>query len=193
MNRYNPKDIEPKWQKQWAEAGTYSVTEDASREKIYATPMLPYPSGAGLHTGHVRNYSISDAVARYWRQRGKNAMTNIAWDSFGLPAENYAIKTGTPPAESTAKNVAYFKEQLQNLGISFDWSREFNTSDPSYYKWTQWVFTKLFEHGLAYQAEKPQWWCDTCKTVLADEQRELRKCWRHEGADDPLVVTKSLK
>ena len=193
MNRYNPKDIEPKWQKQWAEAGTYSVTEDASREKIYATPMLPYPSGAGLHTGHVRNYSISDAVARYWRQRGKNAMTNIAWDSFGLPAENYAIKTGTPPAESTAKNVAYFKEQLQNLGISFDWSREFNTSDPSYYKWTQWVFTKLFEHGLAYQAEKPQWWCDTCKTVLADEQVVAGKCWRHDGADDPLVVKKSFK
>lgn len=193
MNKYNPKEIEPKWQKVWADQKTYQVSEDASKKKMYATPMLPYPSGSGLHTGHVRNYSISDAVARYYRQQGYNAMTNIAWDAFGLPAENYAIKTGTPPAESTAKNIAYFKEQLQNIGISFDWSREFNTSDPSYYKWTQWIFTQLFEHGLAYQAERAQWWCDSCKTVLADEQVVAGKCWRHDGADDPLVTKKSFK
>jgi len=193
MNKYTPKDIEPKWQQWWEQQKTYQVTEDAGKKKMYATPMLPYPSGTGLHTGHVRNYSISDAVARYYRQRGYNAMTNIAWDAFGLPAENFAIKTGTPPAESTAKNIAYFKEQLQNIGIGFDWSREFNTSDPSYYKWTQWIFTQLFEHGLAYQAERAQWWCDSCKTVLADEQVVSGKCWRHDGADDPLVTKKSFK
>jgi leucyl-tRNA synthetase len=193
MKRYNPNEIEPKWQKIWAKSRLYETDEVAGAQKIYATPMLPYPSGSGLHTGHVRNYSISDAVARYYRQRGFNTMTNIGWDSFGLPAENYAIKTGTPPAESTAQNIAYFKKQLQRLGISFAWEREFNTSDPSYYKWTQWVFSLLFERGLAYQAEKKQWWCDHCKTVLADEQVVAGKCWRHDGQDDPLVTKKSLK
>ena len=193
MNKYNPKEIEPKWQQLWADQKTYQVTEDPNKKKMYATPMLPYPSGVGLHTGHVRNFTISDSVARYYRQRGYNSMTNMAWDSFGLPAENFAIKTGTPPAESTAKNIAYFKEQLQRIGTSFDWSREFNTSDPSYYKWTQWIFTKLHEHGLAYQAERAQWWCDSCKTVLADEQVVAGKCWRHDGADDPLVTKKSFK
>ena len=193
MKRYNPKEIEPKWQKKWADSRLYEVDEDVTTDKIYATPMLPYPSGTGLHTGHVRNYSISDAVARFYRQRGRNTMTNIAWDAFGLPAENYAIKTGTPPAESTANNIAYFKKQLQRLGISFAWEREFNTSDPSYYKWTQWVFSLLYKRGLAYQAEKQQWWCDSCKTVLADEQVIAGKCWRHDGDNDPLVTKKSLK
>ncbi len=193
MKKYNPKDIEPKWQKTWADNKTYEVTEDASKQKLYASPMLPYPSGTGLHTGHVRNYSITDAVARFYRQKGLNVMSNIAWDSFGLPAENFAIKTGTPPAVSTAQNIAYFKEQLQTLGMSYDWSREFNTSEPSYYKWTQWVFTQLYKQGLAYQAEKPQWWCDSCKTVLADEQVIAGKCWRHDGADDPLVSKRNLR
>lgn len=193
MQKYNPKDIEPKWQRAWAEHKTYYASEDSSEKKMYATPMLPYPSGTGLHTGHVRNYSITDAVARYYRQNGYNTLTTIAWDSFGLPAENFAIKTGTPPAESTAKNIAYFKQQLQSLGMSYDWSREFNTSDPSYYKWTQWVFTQLYKQGLAYQAEKPQWWCDQCKTVLADEQVIAGKCWRHEGENDPLVTKRNLR
>jgi leucyl-tRNA synthetase len=191
--RYEPKVIEPMWQAKWAEDKTYEVMEDASKQKIYASPMLPYPSGTGLHTGHVRNYSITDAVARFHRQKGFNTMSNIAWDSFGLPAENFAIKTGTPPAVSTAQNIAYFKEQLQKLGMSYDWSREFNTSDPSYYKWTQWVFTQLYKQGLAYQAEKAQWWCDLCKTVLADEQVIAGKCWRHDGADDPLVSKRNLR
>ncbi|HMT18826.1 MAG TPA: leucine--tRNA ligase [Candidatus Saccharibacteria bacterium] len=192
MKRYNPNEIEPKWQQQWLQDRLYEVNEDENTQKIYATPMLPYPSGSGLHTGHVRNYSISDAVARYYRQRGHNVMTNIAWDAFGLPAENYAIKTGTPPAESTANNIAYFKKQLQRLGISFAWEREFNTSDPSYYRWTQWLFSLMYERGLAYQAEKMQWWCDQCKTVLADEQVVGGKCWRHDGDSDPLVTKKSL-
>ncbi len=191
--RYSPKDIEPKWQKIWADSRIYEVAEDTGRQKIYASPMLPYPSGTGLHTGHVRNYSITDAVARFHRQRGYNTMSNIGWDSFGLPAENFAIKTGTPPAVSTAQNIAYFKEQLQRLGMSYDWSREFNTSDPSYYKWTQWLFTQLYSQGLAYQAEKPQWWCDQCKTVLADEQVIAGKCWRHDGPDDPLVTKRNLR
>ena len=193
MQRYNPKDIESKWQTWWADNKIYEVSEQSDKPKIYASPMLPYPSGAGLHTGHVRNFTISDAVARFYRQKGFNSMTNMAWDSFGLPAENYAIKTGTPPAESTAKNIAYFKEQLQRTGTSFAWDREFNTSDPSYYKWTQWVFSLLHNRGLAYQAEKDQWWCDQCKTVLADEQVVNGKCWRHDGDDDPLVIKKSLR
>lgn len=178
MNRYNPKEIEPKWRKAWAENKTYEVTEDTSKTKMYATPMLPYPSGSAMHVGHVRNYAIADVVARYYRQKGYNSMSNMAWDAFGLPAENYAIKTGTPPDETTKKNTVYFKEQLQALAMSYAWDREFTTSDLSYYKWTQWIFTKLFEHGLAYQAEKAQWWCPVDKTVLADEQVEAGHCWR---------------
>ncbi|MDQ3093860.1 MAG: leucine--tRNA ligase [bacterium] len=193
MKRYNPKDIEPKWQAQWAVDKIYETVEKPGKTKIFASPMLPYPSGAGLHTGHVRNYSISDAVARFNRQRGYNTLTTIGWDAFGLPAENYAIKTGTAPAVSTAKNISYFKEQLQKLGMSFDWSREFDTSHPEYYRWTQWMFQLMHNRGLAYQAEKLQWWCDKCKTVLADEQVVGGKCWRHDGSDDPLVTKKSLR
>lgn len=193
MNRYNPKEIEPKWRAKWAADKTYEVTEDVTKPKMYATPMLPYPSGAAMHVGHVRNYAIADVVARYHRQKGFNTMSNMAWDAFGLPAENYAIKTGTPPAETTKKNTVYFKEQLQTIGMSYAWDREFTTSDPSYYKWTQWIFTKLFEQGLAYQAEKAQWWCEQCKTVLANEQVIDGKCWRHEGSDEPFVIKKHLK
>ncbi len=193
MNRYNPKEIEPKWRKVWARDKTYEVTEDTSKTKMYATPMLPYPSGSAMHVGHVRNYAIADVVARYYRQKGYNSMSNMAWDAFGLPAENYAIKTGTPPDETTKKNTVYFKEQLQALAMSYAWDREFTTSDPSYYKWTQWIFTKLFEHGLAYQAQKAQWWCNQCKTVLANEQVIDGKCWRHDGDDDPYVIKKHLK
>jgi leucyl-tRNA synthetase len=181
MQRYNPKEIESKWQQTWEEQGIYHVTEDPARQKSYVTAMFPYPSGAGLHVGHVRNYSITDAIARYQRQQGKNVLSTIGWDAFGLPAENYAIKTGTPPAVSTAQNIANFKSQLQRLGMSYDWTREINTTDPSYYKWTQWIFTKLFERDLAYQDESLQWWCPVCKTVLANEQViNGGFCWRHE-------------
>lgn len=193
MKRYDPTTMEPKWQKFWADNKTYEVTEDTSKQKINASPMLPYPSGVGLHTGHVRNFTICDAIARYYRQKGFNTMSNMAWDSFGLPAENFAIKTGTPPAESTAKNIAYFKEQLQRVGVSYDWSREFDTSDPSYYRWTQWVFSLMYNRGLAYKAEKSQWWCEKCNTVLADEQVNASgKCWRHEGADDAQVTKRNV-
>lgn len=189
MQRYNPKEIESKWQKIWAESKIYEVTEDSDKPKSYVTAMFPYPSGAGLHVGHVRNYSITDAIARFQRQNGKNVLSTIGWDGFGLPAENYAIKTGTPPAVSTAQNIANFKSQLSRLGMSYDWSRELNTTDPDYYKWTQWLFTKLFERGLAYQKESLQWWCPHDKTVLANEQVEGGKCWRCGNE----VIKKSMK
>jgi leucyl-tRNA synthetase len=189
MKRYNPKEIEPLWQKKWADSKLYEVTEDSAKPKRYVTAMFPYPSGAGLHVGHVRNYSITDAIARFQRQNGNNVLSTIGWDGFGLPAENYAIKTGTPPAVSTAQNIKNFKSQLQRLGMSYDWSRELNTTDPSYYKWTQWIFTKLFERGLAYQKESLQWWCPVDKTVLANEQVEGGKCWRCGNE----VVKKSMK
>lgn len=178
MKRYNPTEIERRWQKHWADSKIYEVTEDSTALKKYVAGMFPYPSGAGLHVGHVRNYSIVDAIARFQRQLGHNVLNPIGWDTFGLPAENYAIKTGTPPAKSTAENIKNFKNQLQRLGMSYDWSRELNTTDPEYYKWTQWIFTKFFEKGLAYQAESMQWWCPVDKTVLANEQVEGGKCWR---------------
>jgi leucyl-tRNA synthetase len=189
VQRYNPKDIEPKWQKKWTDDKLYEVTEDSSRPKRYVTAMFPYPSGAGLHVGHVRNYAITDAIARFQRQNGNNVLSTIGWDGFGLPAENYAIKTGTPPAISTAQNVKNFKSQLERLGMSYDWSREINTTDPEYYKWTQWIFTQLFDRDLAYQKESLQWWCPHDKTVLANEQVEGGKCWRC-GSE---VVKKSMK
>ena len=189
MKRYNPKDIEPKWQQAWAESRLYEVREEPGRSKRYVNAMFPYPSGAGLHVGHVRNYSITDAIARFQRQNGQNVLTAMGWDGFGLPAENYAIKTGVAPAVSTEQNIKNFKAQLQRLGMSYDWSREVTTTDPDYYRWTQWLFLRLFQAGLAYQKESLQWWCPHDKTVLANEQVEGGKCWRcgHE------VIKKSMK
>lgn len=188
MKRYNPKDIEPKWQKIWADQQTFQVLADSSKPKKYIIDMFPYPSGSAMHVGHVRNFTISDVLSQYHRQKGYNVMHTMGWDTFGLPAENYAIKTGTPPAESTKTNIANFKSQLQRLGMSYDWSREINTSDPEYYKWTQWIFTKLFENELAYQKESAQWWCPVDKTVLANEQVENGRCWRCGNE----VIKKSL-
>ena len=178
MRRYNPKEIEPKWQKHWADNKVFHVVEDAKKPKSYVIDMFPYPSGAGLHVGHVRNFTISDTIAQYQRQKGKNVLHAMGWDEFGLPAENYAIKTGVPPQKSIATNVNNFKTQLRKLGMSYDWSRAVHTANPNYYKWTQWIFTQLFEKGLAYQAESLQWWCPVDKTVLANEQVEAGKCWR---------------
>ena len=193
MKRYNPKEIEPKWQDKWAADKTFHVDIDESKPKKYIIDMFPYPSGAAMHVGHVRNFTISDVLSQYHRQKGYNVMHTRGWDTFGLPAENYAIKTGTPPAETTKVNIANFKKQLNMLGMSYDWSREINTSSPEYYRWTQWIFTKLFEKGLAYQAERAQWWCDKCKTVLANEQVVNGKCWRHDDPSDPLVTKRMLK
>lgn len=193
MQRYNPKEIEPKWQAKWAEDQTFRVEVDETKAKKYIIDMFPYPSGAAMHVGHVRNFTISDVLSQYHRQKGYNVLHTMGWDTFGLPAENYAIKTGTPPQETTKTNIANFKHQLTMLGMSYDWSREINTSSPEYYRWTQWIFTKLFEKGLAYQAERAQWWCDKCKTVLANEQVVNGKCWRHDDPDDPLVAKRLLK
>lgn len=189
MKRYNPSEIEPTWQARWHDDATYAATIDESRTKLYVSGMFPYPSGAGLHSGHAFSYTIVDAIARFHRSHGRNVLNPMGWDTFGLPAENYAIKTGTPPAEVTKVNIANFKKQFERLGISIDWSREINTSDPEYYRWTQWIFTEFFKRGLAYQKESMQWWCPVDKTVLANEQVEAGKCWRC-GSD---VEKKSMK
>ena len=191
MKRYDPKSIEPKWQENWEKTNLYKAVEDPSRkeDKAYVIDMFPYPSGAGLHVGHVRNFSISDTYALYLRQRGRNVLRTVGFDAFGLPTENYAIKTGISPQEATAQNVENFRTQLKKLGMSYDWSREVITTDPSYYRWTQWIFLQLFKNGLAYQKENPQWWCEHDQTVLADEQVINGRCWRCENP----VVKKSLK
>ena len=178
MKRYNPIEIEEKWQKKWDESKLYEVEADSSKQKMYISGMFPYPSGAGLHTGHARSYTIVDSIARFYRQQGKNVLNPIGWDTFGLPAENYAIKTGISPQEATKTNIENFKKQFKRLGISIDWSREINTSDPEYYRWTQWIFRELYKKGLAYRKESYQWWCDNDKTVLANEQVENGRCWR---------------
>jgi len=189
MERYNPSAIEPKWQQVWEDQKANEVSVDTSKVKTYVAGMFPYPSGAGMHTGHAFGYSIADVIARFYRQHGHNVMQPMGWDTFGLPAENYAIKTGRQPAEVTAENIANFKKQFKRMGMSIDWSREINTSDPEYYRWTQWVFTKMFEKGLAYQKESLQWWCPVDKTVLANEQVEAGHCWRCGS----LVEKKSMK
>lgn len=178
MKRYNPKELEPKWQKTWEEQGIYRATENSAQPKRYVLEYFPYPSGAAMHVGHVRNYTIGDVVARFYRMRGHNVMHPMGWDAFGLPAENYAIKNNISPQQAIAENTAKFKRQLMQMGFSYDWTREINSSDPSYYKWTQWFFKLLFEKGLAYQKESLQWWCETDKTVLANEQVEAGRCWR---------------
>ena len=178
MKRYNPIEIEAKWQKKWDDSKLYEVKADPSKQKMYISGMFPYPSGAGLHTGHARSYTIVDSIARFYRQKGKNVLNPIGWDTFGLPAENYAIKTGISPQEATKTNITNFKKQFKRLGISIDWSREINTSNPEYYKWTQWIFRELYKKGLAYRKESYQWWCDNDKTVLANEQVENGRCWR---------------
>jgi leucyl-tRNA synthetase len=173
---YHPQDIEPKWQQYWLEHKTFKTLGpgdagfDASKPKIYILDMFPYPSGEGLHVGHPEGYTATDITARYKRMKGFNVMHPMGWDSFGLPAEQYAVKTGQHPAVTTKKNIERFKGQINRLGLSYDWDREIATSDPSYYRWTQWIFRKLFEKGLAYQAEVPVWWCGELGTVLANEE-----------------------
>jgi leucyl-tRNA synthetase len=179
MKRYNPTEIEQKWQGKWEQDGTYEVDlADHSKPKYYGFSMLPGITGAGIHVGHGRTYQFSDIKVRAKRQQGFNAYNPIGWDSFGLPVENYAIKVGKKPREAHDEALVNFKRQLKRLGYSYDWTKEISTADPSYYKWTQWIFNKLFEHGLAYQKESPQWWCETDQTVLANEQVEGGKCWR---------------
>lgn len=188
MKRYNPADIEPKWQKKWQESGIYQANDFSPKPKYYALSFFPYPSGVGLHIGHTRNFTITDVAARAKRMQGHEVLQPMGWDSFGLPGENYAIKTGIAPQVSTKQNTDNFRAQCKKLGLSIDWSREFSSTDPDYYKWTQWFFLLLLEKGLAYRQESAQWWCDECKTVLANEQVVNGCCWRHE--DKP--VSKKL-
>ena len=171
MNKYDHKPIEKKWQDKWEEAGVFHASNtDTHKPKYYALIEFPYPSGQGLHVGHPRSYTALDIVSRKRRLQGYNVLYPIGWDAFGLPTENYAIKNHVHPAIVTEKNIARFKQQLQSLGISFDWSREINTTDPDYYKWTQWIFLQLFKHGLAYKKEMSVNWCTSCKCVLANEE-----------------------
>lgn len=190
MKRYNPTDIEQKWQQTWEQEGTYVVDlADHSKPKYLGFSMLPGITGAGIHAGHGRTFQFSDIKVRAKRQQGYNAYHPIGWDSFGLPVENYAIKIGKKPREAHDEAKANFITQLKRLGYSYDWTKEISTADPSYYKWTQWIFNQLYKNDLAYQKESPQWWCETDQTVLANEQVEGGKCWR---CGNP-VVKKNLK
>ena len=180
MAEYNPQAIEAKWQKVWQERNAFrAVDGDASRPKYYLLEMLPYPSGT-LHMGHMRNYTIGDAVARYKRMCGFNVLHPIGWDAFGLPAENAAIKRGTPPREWTNANIAQMKAVCQRFGFSYDWAREISTCEPEYYRWNQWFFLKMLERGMAYRKKALVNWCPKCCTVLANEQVVNGCCWRHE-------------
>ncbi len=175
--RYDFKDIEEKWQKKWEEEGAFKIQEESNKPKYYALEMFPYPSG-NLHMGHVRNYSIGDVVARYKKMQGFNVLHPMGWDSFGLPAENAAIKNGTPPADWTFANIDNMRDQLKRLGLSYDWDREVATAKPDYYKFTQWMFLQLYQHGLAYKKKSYVNWCPSCQTVLANEQVVNGKCER---------------
>lgn len=179
---YDHKNIDKKWQDRWEEAGIFHAETNSDKPKFYCLIEFPYPSGAGLHIGHPRSYTALDLLARKRRMEGFNVLYPIGWDAFGLPTENYAIKTGRPPQEVTKENVATFKRQLQSLGISFDWSREVNTTDPAYYKWTQWQFLQFFKAGLAYKTQLPINWCLDCKIGLANEEVVDKACERCGGA-----------
>lgn len=178
QKEYNPKEIEPKWQEYWEEKKLFEAADSASEQKWYTLVEFPYPSGVGLHVGHVRSYTALDIVSRKKRMQGWNVLYPIGWDAFGLPTENYAIKNKIHPRVATEENIANFKRQLKSLGLSFDWSREVNTTDPEYYKWTQWIFLQLYKEGLAYQDKIPINWCPSCKIGLANEEVIEGKCER---------------
>lgn len=189
--KYNPKEIEEKWQKIWEDKKIFKAIEDPKRKKYYLLEMFPYPSGK-IHMGHVRNYSIGDVVARYKGMKGFNVLHPMAWDAFGMPAENAAIEHGVHPAKWTYENIEYMKKQLKRMGFSYDWDREFATCDVSYYKWEQLFFIKMYERGLAYRKKSMVNWCEICKTVLANEQvMGDGTCWRGHP-DDPGVTQKEL-
>ena len=178
--RYDAQRIEQKWFERWqSDPSLYAAEANSTKPKYYVLEMLPYPSGA-LHMGHVRNYAIGDALARYMWMNGYNVLHPMGWDSFGLPAENAAIKNNTPPKEWTLSNIAAMKTQLNRLGFAFDWSREVTTCLPEYYRWNQWFFLKMYEPGLAYRKKSRVNWCPQCATVLANEQVVGGMCWRHE-------------
>ena len=167
---YDHQALESKWQAYWDTHRPFQATDDRARPKFYCLDMFPYPSGSGLHVGHLEGYTATDIVSRYKRMRGFNVLHPMGWDAFGLPAEQYAVKTGVHPAITTAQNIATFKRQMKRVGLSYDWDRELSTTDQDYYRWTQWIFLKLFERDLAYVAEVPVNWCPALGTVLANEE-----------------------
>lgn len=175
---YDHKKIETKWQQLWEKESVFVVQEQAKQKKYYALCMFPYPSAAGLHVGHPESYTAVDIIARYHRHLGYNVLNPIGWDAFGLPAENYAIKVGVPPWETTAKSIDNFRRQIKSFGFSYDWSREISTADPNYYRWTQWLFLQMYKHGLAYKKKGKVNWCENCQTVLANEQVINGQCER---------------
>lgn len=187
--KYNHKEIEKKWQEKWEKEGLYKTGEDADKPKYFILDMFPYPSGAGLHVGHVESYTATDTYSRYLRMKGGNVLHPQGFDAFGLPAENYAVKTGVHPKETTEKAISVFKRQINSLGFSYDWSREVNSSLPEYYKWTQWLFLLFYKNGLAYKKKAKVNWCPKCQTVLANEQAENGICERCESE----VVQKDLE
>jgi len=193
MQRYNPKDIESKWQAYWDEHKTYQANLTSDKPKYMAMSMFNYPSGAGIHIGHAMNYTISDVKARFKRQAGYESYHPVGWDAFGLPAENYAIKSGVSPQASMAKIIPSYHKQYKAMGWSNDWSREIATHEPEYYRWTQWIFSQMYKHGLAYMDSRLQWWCEKDNTVVANEQLVDGKCWRHDGPDDPVLAQKEVK
>ena len=181
MSEYNFSEIEPKWQKIWADEGAFKAGTDFSKPKFYGLIEFPYPSGNGLHVGHPKSNTAIDIISRKRRMEGYNVLYPIGWDAFGLPTENYAIKNKIHPAIVTKKNIDRFREQLKKIGFSFDWDREIDTTDPKYYKWTQWIFIQLYKHGLAYKAEIPINFCTSCKVGLANEEVVNGVCERCGG------------
>jgi len=190
QTKYEPQKFEQKWQDRWQDEGIYQAEDFGDKPKYYLLDFFPYPSGDGLSVGHSKHYVPTDVATRFLRMSGYNVLHPMGWDAFGLPAENEAIIRQVPPAENTAKNVANYKRQLNLQGISFDWNREINSSQPDYYRWTQWFFLLMYRRGLAYRAVGMQWWCPQCKTILANEQVENGYCWRH---GDQLVEKKELE
>src|SRR3989338_2046846 len=186
---YDPSKIEPKWQKFWLKKKTFAADPKSKKLKHYVLDMFPYPSGAGLHVGHPEGYTATDIVSRYFRMKGLNVLHPMGWDAFGLPEENYAIKTKVHPQKTTDDSIVRFREQIQSIGFSYDWDREVNTSAPDYYKWTQWFFLFLYKNGLAYKKKAPVNWCSGCQTVLANEQVVNGLCERCSTA----VVQKDLE
>src|SRR5574344_1247713 len=178
---YNFKNIEKKWQNYWEEKASFKSLNNSSKTPYYILVEFPYPSGAGLHVGHVRSYTAQDAIARMKRMKGFNVLYPMGWDAFGAPAEQYAIKNHIHPKDAVKENIKTFKKQMQTLGFSFDWTREFSTTDPEYYKWTQWQFIQFFTHDMAYKAKKEINWCPNCKIGLSNEEAEGNTCERCGG------------
>jgi leucyl-tRNA synthetase len=192
VKRYNPSEIEPKWQTFWDDNGTYVADLSSDKKKYYSMSMFNYPSG-NLHIGHSMNFTISDVMARFKRQQGYETYHPVGWDSFGLPAENRAIKEGVSPQESMRQLIPAYHKAYKAMGWSNDWTKEIAAHEPEYYKWTQWIFAQMYKAGLAYQDSRMQWWCDIDKTVLSNEQVIDGKCWRHDGPNDPIVAKKEIK